>query len=144
MLSGGPWEMFAPPSKNSFRRHWLVCFLLGMTVARNATDRLVRNQENAACHYLTETVDMYLNSSLCHRRKTAACTPKLLIARLLILRQEEVSFGTPYFVACATFLSNAKEPVIAKMKLNAVNVAEPQHPFQLLSVPDNHWSRMLP
>ena len=122
----------------------LVYFSLPMTVARNATDGMVRNQENVGWYYLTVT--MYLNSSLCRRWKTTAraCTPKLLIARFLILCQEEVSFGTPYFEPYATFPSNAEETVIAKLKLSALNVAEPQHPFQLLSIPENHWSRILP
>ena len=31
------------------------------------------------------------------------------------------------------FPLNAKETVIANLKLNALNVAEPQHPFHLLS-----------
>ena len=31
-----------------------------MTAARNATDRIVRKQENAGCYYLTVTVSMYI------------------------------------------------------------------------------------
>ena len=78
------------------------------------------------------------------RRSQYVKISPVFIARFLIFRQEEVSFDTPYFVSYATFPSNTKETVIAKLKLNALNVAEPQHPFQLLSAPANHWSMMLP
>ena len=96
------------------------------------------------CVLLLNRNSKYVPQQLSMSQMKDNCPPKLFIARLRILRQEEVSFGTTYFEPYGTFPSNTKETVIAKLKPNALNVAEPQHPFQLLSAPEDHWSRMLP